>query len=291
MTDAPPADGATVLDEDREAVTPDSERLFGELGVCVYPNSRAMCGAAAAWVASCVTEGIRARGEANLILATGRSQVEFIEALVPAVPDWERVNVFHQDEYVGLSETEPASFRRWLHERVVGRASPKAWFPIDGAAPSPGQEAARYADLLGRFRPDVCVLGIGENGHIAFNDPPADFATEMLVHVVELDESSKRQQVGEGHFPSVKAVPERAISLTVRGALVARHIAVVVPEYRKALAVRCALQSPISQLCPASVLRTAGHARLFLDRRSAALLDPDAGQPAALSTPVVPEGR
>lgn len=251
-----------------------------KLSVDQYPTAAELGSAAAALVSSLVDEAVRARGEANLVLATGLSQEHFVAALLPAVRDWSKVNVFHQDEYVGMSAEHSASFRKWLSDKVIAHVEPKSWHPLDGDAESLPDEVARYDRTLRELRPDVCVVGIGENGHIAFNDPPADVATTDWVHVVDLDEACRRQQVNEGHFATMADVPASAISLTVAGILAARRVVAVVPEQRKALAVRCALESPISPLCPASLLRTAEHATLLLDADSARLLDPDVGQPA-----------
>lgn len=255
-------------------------RRFGGLAVYELADTPALADAAARRVAERLADAVSRRGSANLVLATGPSQAAFVDALVPSVPDWSAVRLFHQDEYVGMSADHPASFRRWVRGRVLSRATPRSWHPLEGdASDGPAAEAARYTRLLESHRPDVCVVGFGENGHIAFNDPPADLDTVALTHVVTLEEACRRQQVGEGHFATLDQVPREAISLTVAGILAARAVVAVVPESRKALAVRCALQSPVSALCPATVLRTVGHAELFLDAASAALLDQDAGEP------------
>jgi glucosamine-6-phosphate deaminase len=259
-----------------DAAVPVQVGHVNSLSVARYSSAAELGRAAAELVAGLVEEAVEARGEANLVLATGVSQQHFIAALLPAIQDWSTVNVFHQDEYVGMSSGHSASFRRWVADKVLANVEPKSWHPLNGDADSVPGEVADYDKALRMLRPDVCVIGIGENGHIAFNDPPADVTTTDLVHVVALDEACRQQQVNEGHFPTIADVPTSAISLTIAGILAARRVVAVVPEQRKALAVRCALQSPISPLCPASLLRTAAHATLFLDADSARLLDPDA---------------
>lgn len=214
-----------------------------------------------------------AEDEAAIILATGNSQIAFLDELVqiPEVP-WGRISIFHMDEYVGIPDTHPASFRRYIRERVVERVRPKAFFGVDGDAADLEQEVRRYTALLREHRPVACALGIGENGHLAFNDPPADFDCPYDVTRVKLAEASRRQQVGEGHFASIEDVPSEALTLTIPALLRPAHVLAVVPEGRKARAVRDALTGPVTTDCPASVLRRHQHVRLFLDRDSASLL-------------------
>jgi glucosamine-6-phosphate deaminase len=214
-----------------------------------------------------------AKGEASVILATGNSQLTFMEALRARgdVP-WEQVVVFHMDEYLGMSDQHPASFPRYIRENLVDHVHPRAFYPIRGDAPDVEAELARYTALLEAHPPDACVLGIGENGHLAFNDPPADFETEEMIHVVDLDRRCRMQQVGEGHFATLDDVPRRAISLTVPALLAPGRVLAVVPERRKAEAVRAALQGPVTPHCPASILRTRPHVTIYLDQESASLL-------------------
>ena len=176
------------------------------------------------------------------------------------------------DEYLGMSGHHPASFARYIREKLVGFVNPEAFYPIRGDAPDVGAELKRYADLLGRHPADVCVLGIGENGHLAFNDPPADLETDQVIHIVDLDQKCRMQQVGEGHFPTLDDVPRQAITLTVPALLAAKRVLAVVPEARKARAVQAALEGPLTPDCPASILRTRPHVTMYLDKDSAALL-------------------
>jgi glucosamine-6-phosphate deaminase len=245
-----------------------------QLAVEIYPDAAAMGQAAAAYAAEVLRASLAARAQANLICATGLSQVWFYEALahVPSV-DWQRVNVFHMDEYVGLSPAHPASFRRYLREKLVDRVHPGRFEGIQGEASDAAAECRRYAALLSAFPADLCCLGSGENGHLAFNDPPeARFDDPQPVRVVRLAEASRRQQVGEGFFASLAEVPERAITLTIPTLLAARQALVIVPEARKAAAVQAALEGPLTLSCPASVLRQFGHVRLLLDADAAGRL-------------------
>jgi glucosamine-6-phosphate deaminase len=243
------------------------------IDVRVYPGKDALGVAAAEFVAGRVREAISARGEARVIFATGASQYEFLAALLREEGiDWRRVTAFHLDEYLGLPEGHPASFRRYLRERLFDRLPFGAVHLLDGNAADPEAESRRYAALLTAGEIDVACIGIGENAHLAFNDPPADFETPHPVHVVTLDEACRRQQVGEGHFAGVEEVPGQALSLSIPAILAARAISCVVPDARKAEAVRCALEGPLSPDCPASALRQHGDCHLWLDVHSAALL-------------------
>jgi glucosamine-6-phosphate deaminase len=243
-----------------------------QLPVSVYASNEALGAAAAAEAAEVIRSAVGERGVANIIVATGNSQLTFLAALraLPDVP-WGAVNVFHMDEYVGIDPTHPASFPLFLRQHIVDRVGPKAFFPVPGT----GSEAdcRAYEAALRSHPADLCALGFGENGHLAFNDPPwADFADPVWVKVVRLDERSRRQQVGEGHFASLAEVPTHATTLTIPALLSAGRILAIVPEARKAEAVEKALHGPISEDCPASVLRRVGQARLYLDRDSAARL-------------------
>ena len=215
---------------------------------------------------------IRVCGAARVILASAPSQNELLDALVGADVDWSRVTLFHMDEYAGLDAQHPASFRRYQRERVLDRIRPAAFHGLAGEADADA-ECARYAALLAEAPIDVVCLGIGENGHLAFNDPPvADFADPALVKVVALDEACRRQQVNDGCFAALDAVPRHALTLTIPALLRGGALFCAVPGPRKANAVRDALRGPISTACPASILRTHPHATLYLDADSAALL-------------------
>jgi len=241
--------------------------------VRVYESNQAMGAGAVDDMARILAEAVAERGEAAIIIATGNSQLSFMEALrAKDGIQWDRITVFHMDEYVGISDWHPASFRRYLHEKLVDWVHPRVFYGLEGDAPDLDAEMARYTALLAEHNPVATVLGIGENGHLAFNDPPADFETDQAIHVVTLDEACRRQQVGEGHFASMEDVPPQAITLTVPALLRPAHVLAVVPEARKAPAVRAALQGPVTPDCPASILRTLPHVRLYLDRESAALL-------------------
>lgn len=212
--------------------------------------------------------------EAAVILATGNSQIKFLEALIQlGGVDWSRVILFHMDEYLGISENHSASFRRYMRERVEARVKPRRFHYLNGDALQPLNECERYTRLLAAQPIDLCCLGIGENGHIAFNDPPvADFRDPHAVKLVKLDEACRLQQVGEKHFPSMDAVPQYAFTLTIPTLCSALRMLCVAPEQRKARAVKDALEGPISTGCPASILRQQSHATLFLDSGSASLL-------------------
>jgi glucosamine-6-phosphate deaminase len=176
------------------------------------------------------------------------------------------------DEYLGMSADHPASFRRYLRERLVSVVHPKAFYGIEGDAADVDAAIRRYTSLLERYPADICVMGIGENGHLAFNDPPADFTTSRIMHVVTLDDACRRQQVGEGHFARVADVPAQALTLTVPVLLNAKRLLVITPDKRKAVAVKAALTGPVGPQCPASILRTQRHAVLYLDQDAASLL-------------------
>ncbi|MCB9162336.1 MAG: glucosamine-6-phosphate deaminase [Caldilineaceae bacterium] len=250
------------------------EQFFvDDVNVQIYPDKRSLGQAAAAFVAGELNNAIGERGEANLVLATGVSQYEFLAALLDRDDvDWSRVTAFHLDEYLGLAAGHPASFRRYLQERFFQHVDLRAFHLLQGDAPDSAAEIARYTALFDSHPIDVACIGIGENGHLAFNDPPADFDTDARILVVDLDEACRRQQVGEGHFPGLEAVPPQALSMSIPAILSARTISCVAPDARKAAAVQCALEGPITPTCPASALRKHHHCRLFLDPASAAQL-------------------
>jgi glucosamine-6-phosphate deaminase len=240
--------------------------------VKTYVDSETMSRAAARHASRSMCQAIRDRGTARIIAATGASQMAFLEALT-AMPeiDWTRVEMFHLDEYVGLPEGHPASFGRYLHERLIDKTRIARYHLLDG-----GRDWARNAEDIGRELGaaliDVAFVGIGENGHLAFNDPPADFETEAPFLIVTLDDACRQQQVGEGWFASAGEVPAQAITMSVRQILTSREIICVVPDRRKAQAVEACLEGEISPMMPASILRTHAQTTLYLDPESAALI-------------------
>lgn len=246
-------------------------RIFGGLAVHVHPDRAAMGRAAAREAAEALRAALARQGVARLVLACAPSQDEMLAALAAEPVDWARVTVFHMDEYVGLAAAHPASFRRYLHGHFLVRVRPAAFHGIAGEAADPAAECRRYAALLAAAPLDLVCLGIGENGHLAFNDPPvADFADPETVKPVELDEACRRQQVSDGCFPALADVPRRALTLTIPALLGARRLVATVPGQRKAAAVRAALHGPVTPVCPASILRTHPAAALHLDPAAAA---------------------
>ena len=243
------------------------------LKVAVYNGSAEMGNAAANLVAKKLNDTIFLNGSANLILATGASQFTFLEALQKKEIDWKKITVFHLDEYKGISDGHPASFRKYLKERILDAVVPKTIYFLNGDAKDVDEEIRRYENELRKHPIDVACIGIGENGHLAFNDPPvADFQDSRSVKVVELDEACKNQQLGEGWFPTLGDVPTHALTLTIPAILRSRSISCVVPDTRKAEAVYNSLYGPINTACPASILRTHKDTTLFLDKGSASLI-------------------
>ncbi len=239
----------------------------------IFSSKQELGRAAAHQAAGIMRQAIAERGQAYVIAATGASQFEFLEALTQAPElDWSRTTFFHLDEYLGLSQSHPASFRRYLKERIVDRVHPGTFHFVNGEAADPRAECRRLGELISRYTIDVAFVGIGENGHLAFNDPPADFETEEPYLVVQLDEACRRQQLGEGWFSSLEEVPRTAISISIKQILRSRHILCVVPDARKAQAVRNCLELEISPQYPASILRQHPATTLFLDIHSASLL-------------------
>jgi glucosamine-6-phosphate deaminase len=245
-----------------------------QLSVRVFDDVLELARAAAVDAADVLRRAIDERGEANVMLATGNSQLVFLAELVTHTDvEWRRVTAFHMDEYVGLPPTHPAGFQRYMRERVAAHVPFKTFHYLRGDPGDAEEEASRYADLLRAHPLDLCCCGIGENGHLAFNDPPvADFDDPFDVKVVALDPESRRQQVAEGHFAAIDEVPTRAITVTIPALLRARRVLAIVPEERKAAPVHVALEGPVTTACPASYLRTQPHATLYLDTESASLL-------------------
>jgi glucosamine-6-phosphate deaminase len=239
----------------------------------VFNDKRSMSNGAAQLAASHIREAIALRGAARIVAATGASQFEFLDALTQAPGiDWPSVEMFHLDEYVGLSLDHPASFRKYLLERLIGKTGIEKYHLLDGEA-DPGEVCRRVGRALASAPVDVAFVGIGENGHLAFNDPPADFETDEPYIVVTLDESCRRQQVGEGWFSDLSEVPEKAISMSVRQILKSKKIICIAPDARKAEAVKLCFEGEVTPMAPASVLRTHADTTLFLDKASAQLLD------------------
>lgn len=247
--------------------------IIDRMNVSIFESNTALGVSAAADFAETVRRAVDERGEVAVILATGNSQLSFVHALRTQIGiPWDRMSIFHMDEYLGMPADHPASFRRFIQEKISDVFHPRAIYGIQGDAADVEAELARYGDLLERHQPTICVMGIGENGHLAFNDPPADFQTSKNIHVVTLDLMCRQQQVAEGHFASIDEVPKQAISLTVPALLKPPRVMVLVPESRKARAVQEALLGPVTETCPASILRTQAHVKLYLDRDSAAML-------------------
>ncbi len=230
--------------------------------------------AAAAKGAAVLQRAIAERGQARLIVATGSSQFEVLDALVstPGI-DWTKVDGFHLDEYIGLPRTHVASFCGYLAKRFVDRVPLRSFQYLDGTA-DPKETCSLVGARLTNLPIDLAMVGIGENGHLAFNDPPADFETTVPYIVVNLDEACRKQQVGEGWFDDLAHVPKQAISMSIRQIMASRHIVCSVPDRRKAKAVVDSVEGPITPEVPASILQQHPSVDLILDQTSASLLDP-----------------
>jgi len=241
----------------------------------VYEDKRSLGRAAAEQAATSLRNAIENHGRARIIAATGVSQFEFLDALTstPGI-DWSRAEMFHLDEYIGLSLSHPASFRKYLLERLINKTGIKKYHFLEGDGDVPAI-VRRVGGELKAAPIDIAFVGIGENGHLAFNDPPADFQTEEPYFIVDLDEACRRQQVGESWFADLSEVPRRAITMSVRQILKAKEIVAVVPDARKAQAVKSCFEGDIGPLAPASILRTHPNTTAFLDKYSAALLSPE----------------
>ncbi len=241
----------------------------------IFKDKVAPARAAADQAAIAIQRAISKRGRARIIAATGASQLEFLDALTksPGI-DWPRVETFHLDEYVGLPASHPASFRKFLMERLVTKTGIVNFNALAGDAADPFAVAREVGKQLASAPVDVAFLGIGENGHLAFNDPPADFITEEPYLIVTLDEACRRQQVGEGWFADISQVPCQAISMSPRQILKASELIVTVPDQRKAPAVKACLEGEINPMVPASILRRHANATVYLDSNSASLLGP-----------------
>jgi glucosamine-6-phosphate deaminase len=241
----------------------------------VFNDKVALGNAAAEQAASAIRRAIAQHGCARIIAATAASQFEFLDVLTRTKEiDWARVEAFHLDEYVGLPISHPGSFRKMLLEQLVRKTGISSYHLLDGDAVDLSEVLRRVGSELASAPIDIAFLGIGENGHIAFNDPPADFDTEEPYIIVDLDEACRQQQVGEAWFANISQVPKHAISMSVRQILKAREILAVVPDARKAQAVKACFEGDISPVAPASILRTHPNATVYLDRNSASLLSP-----------------
>jgi len=248
--------------------------MHDQLPVAIYAGNEEMGLAAALDAREIILRATAERGEANVILATGNSQLTFLHTLrdLEGIV-WSKVSVFHMDEYVGLDPNHKASFPRFLREHLLDAVQPRAFYAVRGQVSDVEKVCREYEESLREHPADLVALGWGENGHIAFNDPPyARFDDPVWVKVVKLAEASRWQQVGEGHFAALEEVPTHAITLTIPALLAAKAMLCIVPEARKAEAVRACLKEPISEDRPGSVLRRVSHARLYLDTDSASRL-------------------
>jgi len=239
----------------------------------VFAGKDDLSRAAADQAAGAIRRALAERGRARIVAATAASQIDFLDALTRAPEiQWTRVELFHLDEYVGLPVTHPGSFRKMLLQQVISKTGITNYHLLDGDAADPAEVARRVGQILASEPVDIAFLGIGENGHVAFNDPPADFDTEEPYIIVELDDACRQQQVGEAWFSDISQVPKQAISMSVRQILKAEEILAVVPDTRKARAVQACFDGEISPNAPASILRTHPNATIYLDKDSASLL-------------------
>ena len=241
----------------------------------VFHDRRGLSLAAAEQAANAIRRALTHRDSARIVAATAASQTEFLDALTKAPGiDWAKVEAFHLDEYIGLPLSHPGSFRRMLLEQLIRKTGITRYHLLDGDTGDPASVARRVGRELASAPIDIAFLGIGENGHIAFNDPPADFEIEEPYIIVNLDEACRRQQVGEAWFTDLSEVPRQALSMSVRQILKAKELLAVVPDGRKAQAVKACMEGEMSPIAPASILRTHPNMTLYLDENSASLLHP-----------------
>jgi glucosamine-6-phosphate deaminase len=246
---------------------------YGKANVRVYSTLQALGKAAAERAARIIQDAVQARGHARVIAATGNSQLPLAAELVEQPVDWSAVDLFHMDEYIALAENHPSSFRYWIRTRLADKVHPRRTHYLNGNAADLDREIKRYTELLLAEPVDLAFVGFGENGHIAFNDPPvANFHDPATVKRIALDDACRRQQSGEGHFPDEASVPREAVTITCPGLFRASSWVCCVPEKRKAEAVRNALEGPIAETCPASLVRRHPDAFVYLDIESASLL-------------------
>lgn len=240
----------------------------------IFSDKHALSKSAADHAASVLRTVIGEHGKARIIAATGVSQLDFLDTLTAARGiNWRRVEMFHLDEYIGLPISHPASFRKYLLENLIRKAGITNYHLLDGDA-DPQEVSARVGAAIESAPVDLAFVGFGENGHLAFNDPPADFTTEKPYLIVHLDDVTRRQQVGEGWFADISEVPKQAISMSIRQIMKSKEILAIVPDARKAQAVKGCLEGEVSPMAPASILRAHPAATIYLDRASAALLTP-----------------
>src|SRR3954470_21279405 len=241
----------------------------------IFPDKKSLAKAAAIEASEALRNAIQKNDQARLIAATGAAQFDFLELLTQdRAIDWSKVEMFHLDEYIGISADHPASFRKFLLDRLINKTGMRRYHLLDGNR-EPKEMIASVTKEIREAPIDVAFVGIGENGHLAFNDPPADFETDEAYIVVDLDEACRKQQMGEGWFKSLDEVPHRALSMTVKQVLKAKEIIAMVPDARKAAAVSTCLHGEITPMAPASILRTHPNTTIYLDQDSASLLKPE----------------
>lgn len=253
------------------------------MSILVFDTPAALGKAAGSHAAGLLRQAIAEKGEANLIVATGTSQFETLNQLIAEEDiDWSKVTMFHLDEYIGLSISHPASFRKYLRERFLAKLPPLAGAYLINGETDTEEERKKLGELIGNHPIDVALVGIGENGHLAFNDPPADFDTEQPYLVVDLDGPCRLQQLNEGWFGSLDEVPAQAISMSIKQIMKSKHIICSVPDERKAEAVKNSLTQPVSNLFPASILQEHPSCHFYLDEKSASLISVDGDEVSAL---------
>jgi len=254
--------------------TPLKTLRVDQLPINIYQDAHSLGKAAALDAQVIIQEAIKQREEANIILATGNSQLTFLKSLRSLDEiDWSKVRVFHMDEYLGIDPNHPASFPLFLEQHFLSHLKVGSFYPISGQPVEVEQACKDYTQLLKKYPADLVAMGWGENGHIAFNDPPyAEFNDSKWVKLIELADDSRKQQVGEGHFENMDQVPKHAITLTIPALLAPKHILCIVPELRKANAVKECLEQPVGEERPGSVLRTILNAKLYLDQDSSSQL-------------------
>lgn len=243
------------------------------MNVEIFPDRESLGAKAGAQGAQWIKDAILEKGEANIILATGQSQFETLEALISDQDiDWSKVRMFHLDEYIGMSIEHKASFRKYLTERFVANVDPLKEVVLINGEGDANEECARLGEIIKEFPIDVAFVGIGENGHLAFNDPPANYDIEDPYIIVDLDKQCRQQQMGEGWFTSLEEVPAQAISMSIKQIMKSKKIICAVPDERKAVAVRDCLQNQVSNIYPASILQNHNNCYCYLDKSSASLL-------------------
>jgi glucosamine-6-phosphate deaminase len=250
-----------------------AERKESGMHLHIYESKQTMGKDAAHHTYEAIANAIAEEGEANIILATGLSQLDMLACLATLDIDWSRVTAFHLDEYIGLPISHPASFRKYLKERFEDLVPDlRAFHYVDGENPDPRAECRRLGELISRLEVAVACVGIGENGHLAFNDPPADFETDEPFIVVDLDDACRRQQLGEGWFPTLNDVPLQAISMSIRQIMKSKLVVCTVPDLRKAEMVRLTIEGDVTNLVPASILQQHPRCHVFMDEPAASLL-------------------